>query len=182
MIIKSMSRKDRCTHQLIQYIFRDSENLTVMQNMNCRIDPVDIANELHDNSKLLPARKNGTVYFHEILSFAKEDHQKLSAAILYDISRTYMYMRGENHKGIARIHTDKDHLHIHFVFSSNEVGSNKRRRLSKAEFSRLKQSMSLYQQRKYPELTHSYKHRQEKRIERGRNNYLSHEHTRERMR
>ena len=59
---------------------------------------------------------------------------------------------------IARPHSDKEHLHLHFMISPNELQNAQSIRLNKKEFEALRRTIEEYQLERYPELQHSYVH------------------------
>ena len=75
--------------------------------------------------------------------------------ILEDLAQVYLELRAPDALGIARVHTDKDHVHLHFMISPNEIGTTKSIRLTKKQFQALRRTIEEYQVTYYPELKKS---------------------------
>lgn len=179
MIIKSKTRKDKSFSALVQYMLRedakmkhqspdgrdDSRLFTLLHNIDDDVMPDDIegiSNDFLENSKYLRDRKNGIMMYHEIASFAPGDASKIEGFMLEDIARKYVETRSPNGLALARSHFDKDHIHVHFLFSGNERGNGKRLRVSKKEFQEQRREVEEYQLKHYPQLSQSYVHSRDK--------------------
>ena len=97
------------------------------------------ANDLNRNIK----RKNGVKYYHSIISFHKDDH--LQREQLLKTARRFAKERYPNSQLIVVPHYDRDHVHLHAIGSAVEYGTGEVRRMSKAEFSNMKQRMEQWQ-------------------------------------
>mgnify|MGYP000076320580 CR=1 FL=1 len=69
-----------------------------------------------------------------------------------------MELRAPDSLGLAKVHIDKDHLHIHCMISANQIESKKASRISKEKFRSIRRTLEEYQLQQYPELNHSYVH------------------------
>jgi hypothetical protein len=98
----------------------------------------------NDRERLLK-RKEGTKYFHCVLSFHKED--KLSEAQLQKVAGAYAKERFPKSIVVATSHTDTEHLHLHLVGSNVEYGLGTTSRLAKMEFQQIKLRMEKWQDR-----------------------------------
>ena len=81
MIIKSMSRKDATFSQLVTYISRDQaadRSNVLKHNLHGQDDPAIVA-ELEANGRLLKARKNGVVMYHEIISITRSKSSRANS-------------------------------------------------------------------------------------------------------
>ncbi len=147
MIIKSMSRKDHSFSELYDYIKKGMEGEYTHPNAFCHNfyngfdDRKQILKGYHDNVKNLQKRKNGNNLYHEIISVKVNEkisrHRHYEA--LYNITNDYIKMRADKCLVIGGIHDEHDHhIHMHLMISSNELGSKKRLRLTKKEFSTVK--------------------------------------------
>jgi len=147
MIIKSMSRKDHSFSELYDYIKKGMEGEYTHPNAFCHNfyngfdDREQILKGYHDNVKNLQKRKNGNNLYHEIISVKVNEkiqrHKHYEA--LYNITNDYIKMRADKCLVIGGIHDEHDqHIHMHLMISSNELGSKKRLRLTKKEFSTVK--------------------------------------------
>ncbi len=147
MIIKSMSRKDHSFSELYDYIKKGMEGEYDHPNAFCHnfYNGFDYREQIlkgyHDNVKNLQKRKNGNNLYHEIISVKVNEkitrHKHYEA--LYNITSDYIKMRADKCLVIGGIHDEHDHhIHMHLMISSNELGSKKRLRLTKKEFSTVK--------------------------------------------
>lgn len=124
--------------------------------------------ELLDNSRYLPSRRNGNVLYHEILSFSDLDRSRISPAILEDLTRVYLSLRAPSALAYARAHFNTSCPHVHLLISANDLGSSRRKRLTRAEFERIKRDLERYQRAHYPTLVHSIVHSPDKQLARPR--------------
>lgn len=158
MIIKIKSIKTKDFGRLVRYIVKDSSYDTFILRHNLKGTVMtDWITEFEDNERKYRThkRKNATILTHEIMSFAKEDTEHLSLAILKELARRYIDLRGREAIVLATPHFDQDHTHIHFLFSGIKYKSNASIRMSKKQFKKIKQDIQQYQLDQYPELTHS---------------------------
>ncbi|GGG25083.1 hypothetical protein GCM10011344_27180 [Dokdonia pacifica] len=105
-----------------------------------------------NDRKRIHKRKGETKFYHSILSFHKED--RLTPQQLKQIARTYAKERYPNSMVVALPHFDRDHLHVHSLASSVEVGTGKTCYLTRKEFKEVKERMELWQD-KHLNLKHS---------------------------
>jgi len=142
-----MSRKDHSFSELYDYIKKGMEGEYDHPNAFCHNfyngfdDREQILKGYHDNVKYLQKRKNGNNLYHEIISVKVNEkisrHRHYEA--LYNITNDYIKMRADKCLVIGGIHDEHDHhIHMHLMISSNELGSKKRLRLTKKEFSTVK--------------------------------------------
>ncbi len=162
MVIKSLSRKSG-TEQVIKYLFKDEKKLSnkdfkpLVMRHNLRTRTLDKmikefkANETFRRVK----RKDSVKVYHEVISFSKEDKDKITEKMLRDFGKKYMELRGKHNLYIITQHVEKDHIHLHCVVSGTKYLTGEANRMSKAEFGRLKVAMQTFQKAKHPELTKS---------------------------
>ena len=161
MIVKSISKKGVCFGKLLAYIGTSEraedgihEQGMIFHNLKHPIaDPVALEREFLDNHRFVRARRNGVTCFHEILSF-KKSHPDINK-ILEDLGRTYLDLRAPHALAYGRVHLHNGHPHLHLLISGNEIESSQKIRVSKHQFSRIKQDLEHYQKRRYPFLSHS---------------------------
>jgi hypothetical protein len=142
-----MSRKDHSFSELYDYIKKGMEGEYTHPNAFCHNfyngfdDREQILKGYHENVKNLQKRKNGNNLYHEIISV--KVNQKISRhrhyEALHNITSDYIKMRADKCLVIGGIHDEHDHhIHMHLMISSNELGSKKRLRLTKKDFSTVK--------------------------------------------
>ena len=163
-IIKSIGRKDTNFHQLIDYLHRqdgaEQDSFTYLHNLPGIVsdDVQGMVTAFVANNQYRKKRKNGVGQYHEVMSFHPEDTAVLQKypEIVEDLAQVYLELRAPDALGIARVHTDKDHVHLHFMISPNEIGTSKSIRLTKKQFQALRRTIEEYQLMHYPELSQSY--------------------------
>lgn len=147
MIIKSMSRKDHSFAELYDYIKKGMEGEYNHPHAFCHNfyngfdDREQILKGFSENVSHLQKRKNGNNFYHEIISVKVNDkiNRDKHYEALYNITHDYIKMRADKCLVIGGIHDEHDHhIHMHLMISSNEIGSKKRLRLTKKEFSVVK--------------------------------------------
>ncbi len=157
MMIKSMARKSVSFGQLLDYFSApEKTGSALLHNLQIhQDDPAAIRGEFNTNAHLLPARKNGNVLYHEILSFGEGDSSALTPAIQEDLTRRYLDLRAPYALAYAKAHYDTDCPHVHLLISANNVGASQRLRLSKQHFRQIQRELEQYQKKRYPFLTNS---------------------------
>jgi hypothetical protein len=163
MIVKSMSRKASTLNhfgQLLRYINApQSEKLgqrAVLHNLRATTDDLPaIEREFLNDCRNVQYRRDGIMLFHEIISVAEEDREKVTETMLNDLARHYLRLRAPDAKAYAKAQFDTDNPHIHLMISANRIGSSTKLRLSKFDFGSAKRDLEKFQREKYPELNHS---------------------------
>jgi hypothetical protein len=160
MILKTLRVKKKASFgRLVNYVMTHENKLRkgFLLTHNVMADDIaGITEEFHQNDDYRTnKRKNSVLMYHEIMSFAPEDSEQLTAEILEDIAQEYINMRSQKALGIAKPHFEKSHWHIHFLFSGTEYRSNDLLRMDNKKFEQIRRGIETYQQERYPELTHS---------------------------
>ncbi|HTG33286.1 MAG TPA: relaxase/mobilization nuclease domain-containing protein [Thermoanaerobaculia bacterium] len=152
-----MPRKTVSFGQLLEYLNQPAERgEAILQNFRANRDALtSLHGEFLENSRLLPARKNGNILYHEILSFSDLDRGVITPAILEDLTRYYLSLRAPYALAYGKAHFNTKCPHVHLIISANDLESSRRRRLSKAEFQGLKRNLEQYQRAHYPFLRNS---------------------------
>jgi hypothetical protein len=157
MIIKSMSRKSLSFHQLVNYLDKECSVKRFSWNMYSRDFNKGVVKEFMENAKLLKNSRGKVYLYHEVISLENVSlDEKLSQEILFDLANKYVGERAKNHLVFGSIHRDTSHPHIHLIISANEMGENKRVRLSKSEFATIQANLEAYKNEKYKELEASH--------------------------
>lgn len=163
MIVKIKTRKKPTFKQLLNYMLHhkerhfDERKQSFVIKHNIRGESVSewekqfIENETYRKLK----RPDSVILSHEILSWHKDDAKNITIEKLEEMAREYISLRNPNEIYIAIPHTDKDHYHIHICAAGVEYHTGKAMRMSKAEFTKLKQGIQDYQRAKFPELSKS---------------------------
>ena len=109
---------------------------------------------LENESKRLFKRKSVNIITHEIISFNKLDHSKITDDMLKDIARAYIKYRG-NGQFVIVPHRNTESTHLHMAVSGLEIESGMSLRMSKKEFEKFKKEMEIFQRNHY-DLEHSF--------------------------
>lgn len=169
MIIKSLRHTSPAFDYIIEYLDegmpKDPDlRLALYHNLSRGIDKESIVQEFEENAKYLRKRsslgRKKTVKYHEILGFSKESTPFLTQEKLKKLALEYIRLRDPEGASIALCvpHIERDkHIHLHLLFSSNHVGSEKASdmRMDNSTYYRIRKEMERYMLRQYPELHHS---------------------------
>jgi len=161
MIIKSKSyKKNRAFKTVIAYILREAEqdgSFVLTRFIKGKDFSAEaMAKQFEENERhRIHKRKNNVKLFMEVISFHRDDAEKLNNSKLEKIARKYISTRSPLSVSIATVHRDKAHTHLHFVFSGCEYRTGKSTRLSKSEFKERKLIMERFQRERFPELKRS---------------------------
>lgn len=158
MIIKSMARKSASFSQLARYMNKGKEShksFEVFYKNLYSTDSEGISKEFEINAEILNGRKNGNYLYHEVFSITRNpnltfDEQKEK---LYQFVNDYVELRAKRNLVYGVLHTDNpSNLHFHLMISSNELGSEKRHRLSKEVFAKIQKEIEKNILNSFPEL------------------------------
>lgn len=156
--IKSAYQLSRTLRYLKKNDTQRRTTFALMRNIELNSDILDnLINIFVKNDQYRKKRSNGVIAFHDIISFHPSNRELLvsNPHALYDMVNYYLEIRSPNGLAYAKVHTNKQHIHAHCIFSSNERESKKSTRISKKEFESVKYALQLYQKKKYPELSRS---------------------------
>jgi hypothetical protein len=158
VILKSLTRRNN-TLQLVNYLFKEKEVEKIQpilkHNLRSRTTK-GWAKEFDANEALrVHKRKDNIKVTHTILSFSNKDKERINNALLKDISKKFVELRGKDNLYLASSHHDKDHIHLHIVMSATKYLTGESNRISKKEFHELKLSLDSYQKQKYEQLIYS---------------------------
>jgi len=161
MIVKILTRHNPSYSSLIKYIIKGSKGIDgkphIITHNIISTNEAGYVKEFIQNEALRKhPRSNQTYLYHEIISLsAHEDRSKITDAMLTDLAKQYITLRGEHGMFVGAIHSDTQHCHIHLMSSGTEYRSGKAFRLSKSELNTLKISFQNYHLQKYPGLVKS---------------------------
>lgn len=158
-----MSRKASTLNhfgQLLRYINTPQpEKLgqrAVFHNLRATDDDLPaIEREFVNDCRNVQYRRDGVMLFHEIISVAENDRDKVTEQMLNDLAKHYLRFRAPDAKAYAKAQFDTDNPHIHILISANRINSHTKLRLSKFDFGSAKRNLEKFQREKYPELSHS---------------------------
>jgi DNA-dependent RNA polymerase auxiliary subunit epsilon len=130
----------------IRYICKDNE-YTYTHNMLSDTEDFDgLKQEFLNNSKYLNSRSKN-ILLSETLSMPIAPHisKEDQAKILKQIMQFHIDNRKlQDHLGLISIHTDRNHIHAHGLFSSNPMYGSKNLRVSKKEYLKQQQALEEY--------------------------------------
>ena len=161
MIIKSMSRSNRSFEQLFNYLTRDEGSRFGKNRFgwNAYFDlrsKKSIINEFRKNANYIKSSRGKNYLYHEVLSLAQSGLSlKEQQQILLDLANQYVELRASEQLTFGVMHTDKEHVHMHLMISSNKVMDKHRVRLSKEQFATIQREIEKYKNANYKELKQS---------------------------
>jgi REP element-mobilizing transposase RayT len=167
MIIKSMGRRtstkkgQHLFKTLYDYLLHEHDTpeaktrakIDIQHNVQSGLSHDEILEMFIENARYLHDRKGANLGYHEIISLPANDldRQKVIAA-LREIGQMYLDERAPENIAIGMIHTDKAHVHLHIMLSSNRLYDRRRLRLSKEEFLKVQESVAERAKSRFPEL------------------------------
>ena len=162
MVIKSSTHKSANFKGLIEYILKDhkrgvskDENFIIKHNLKGR-NIEDWVKEYKTNEANRRVKRSNSIRaYHEVMSISILDKDKVTKAMLSDLTRKYIALRNSNSLCLATAHYDKNHIHVHLAFSGVEAVTGKALRVSKSEFNRFKVALETYQKERWPQLSNS---------------------------
>ena len=162
MIIKSLGRKGSGSFTaLSDYILRedavyknpDGSPYMVAHNVFGNLEEIRKQIEANENLRINKRANNNTTV-HTILSFAREDADKLTPEKLDRIAREYIERLNPDSLAIASFHiSNGQNPHIHILQAGCVNGHALR--VDRSTFAQLKNDMELWQATEFPELTAS---------------------------
>lgn len=164
MIIKSQARKSiKSIGQLLEYVtradalYKTEDGRTLILKNNLRGQSLDgwCAQYITNEEGRVRKMKGTNAVYHEILAWHELDRTNITIEKLERMAREYIRLRNPNALVLATAHSDKDHIHIHFVVSGVQKGTGESLRVSRDTFKQMKLDMETYQQQHFPELVHS---------------------------
>ena len=165
-----MSRKDASFRQLIDYMKKDRGEVVFGHNLcgNPFGRQEDLILEFEANARRLRERKNGNVLYHEVISLetGAELRKEEIIRILGEIGREYVNRRAPHQMSLGIAHTDAKHIHLHICISANAVGTQKRERLSKQQFSEVQKEVERIVCERWTELSQTTIYTKERNQER----------------
>lgn len=171
MILKTIAHKRMPTALMLEYLRddkgnRDNENdLEIFHNLSS-LDPKEIRQEFENLYDLKPKRTNSVKFIHEVMAFSPESSSHLTDEILSDLAYKYLEKRCFHGLAYGCLHSSEDHIHLHFMISSNRVDDPKKSiKLNNQEFRNIRLEIEQYQAEKYPELKDSIVYSKDKKKE-----------------
>jgi len=161
-IVKILSRHNPSYDSLVKYVLRyvsnekkSNDSLTYTQNL--RSDNINgYVKEFIENEAFRRNVRTDQIHlFHEIVSFGVAEREIITPAMIDDLARRYMRLRGDASVMLGYPHFDRDHIHLHFCVSALQYRTGKSAGLSKQQLQELKLSFQEYHKQHYPELTKS---------------------------
>lgn len=160
MIIKNLTRKSN-QGQLVKYVCRyilnpekNKDQFLIRHNIKSKSINGFIKEFKENADRRIHTRKDQVLLHHTILSWSNKDAHLLNDKKLRAIAKEYIQQRSHTSLFLITKHQDKAHIHLHCVMSGTQL-NGKASRISRQEFADLKKNMDLFQQKHFPELTHS---------------------------
>lgn len=155
-IVKILARHSPSYSSLIHYILSESKTAKdQVFTQNLRPGTVeDYVRGFVENEAFRRGQRSDQTYlFHEIVSFnSVEDGAVMTDAVLGDLAREYMRLRGDTGVMLGAVHRDKKHVHMHFCVSALHFRTGKSFGLSKGGLLDRKTRFQEYHLLRYPEI------------------------------
>jgi|GEM_PF-6019980 len=135
---------------------KSAEKITIVLKHNVSsITSQGMIDEFEDNeNNRIVKRVDRTLINHAILSWNSIDREHITDAMLQDMARKFVSLRGENNKYCFVKHEDRDAIHMHCLLSGTSL-NGKSSRISRNDFAYLKEEMDRYQKERYGMLSNS---------------------------
>lgn len=127
-IVKRMSSK-ASVGKIEKYLKdKDKTEEKLISGMNCDSDK--FANECKATSLLYNKNQNkdDRKYYHVVQSFSPKDNENLTPEKAHKIATEYAEKNFKGHEVLIVTHTDKDHIHNHYVVNSVSLENGKKYR------------------------------------------------------
>jgi len=114
-----------------------------------------VLEDLEHQDSLRKLRKNSNRLLHDIISFSPDDSKNLTEEKVRNLAFEYLNLKAHKQIAYGQIHRDKDHWHVHFMLSPNQLDTPKSVHIDRKKYFSIRKELELYQQRQYPELSKS---------------------------
>ncbi len=172
MIIKSKGyRSIKAISNVIRYCVRgnkllnEQEPFLVTRFVRDSKNIKNVISAYEDNEQhRIHQRKNTNKIYMEIISFHRDDSDKLTTENLRKLAIHYLKQRAPKAMAVCTLHVDQEHIHLHLCLSGIDFATGKAIRISKGRFTEIKQEMERYQDRELQltqsRITHGIKYRE----------------------
>lgn len=95
---------------------------------------------------------NKNILYHDKISFHPEDRNYFlnTPQIALDIAQKWLEIRAPECLGYYKMHWDKEHIHVHVIYSANLLASSQQCRISRIQFKSYQWELESYKRQKYP--------------------------------
>lgn len=127
-IVKRMSSK-ASVGKLEKYLKdKDKTEEKLISGMNC--DSENFAKECKSTNLLYNKNKDkgDRKYYHVVQSFSPKDNENLTPEKAHEIGKEFAKKNFKGHEVLVVTHTDKDHIHNHYVVNSVSLENGKKYR------------------------------------------------------
>ena len=160
MIVKSKTRKNTSFWQAIQYVLREDAHplFTMTHNLDGDSPESWTASFFSIEGRRRRKRKNAVKVMHIILSWHAKDSENLTEHAMKAMTREFMQLYNPHSAYVAVAHAPDSETssgpHVHIIASGvDRFGRSIR--LSTKQFQAVKVQAQQFQEKHYPELTHS---------------------------
>jgi hypothetical protein len=149
--------KEFITERLMAHnpeIVKQAKPLVITHNLRNRSLDGFIKEFERNEASRIHQRSDQTAVYHTILSWSNHDAEKITDAMLREMGKEYIRLRGDNNLFCAVKHADVTHTHLHFLVSGTQLNGLSSR-VSKERFAEIKKGMDRFQALHFPELKKS---------------------------
>ena len=135
-ILEIIATSSRNLKNTIEYILNDEKT---SNSLTCGIglNP-NYAYEEMTYTKIVYNQNWGLEYKHFIVSLSPEESNRTSEDVLLSAGKEIGYFFPKYQQVLIALHTNKDHMHLHFIINNINSGNGKRLDITKRMFENLR--------------------------------------------
>lgn len=135
-IVKAINSKSSISHVINYVADKNKTNEELMSGKDCSSNS-DQAIEDMETTKALYNKEDGRQYKHFVQSFSPDDD--LTPQKAHEIGKEWAEKNFKGYEVFIATHTDKDHLHNHFVINAVNFETGEKYRQSRKDLARYKE-------------------------------------------
>lgn len=140
--IKAVKRGTTKLGKIIDYVSRENKTQGLITGINCN---ADTAFEEMQATKELYGKTNGRQYKHYVLSYHRDENITAEQAYEIALELAKEYSKWEGYEILVATHTDKDHIHTHFIINSVNMATGRKYHENPNELQQLKDTSDTIQ-------------------------------------
>lgn len=117
--------KDQEQDYRFEYITR-KEKTRLVSGLNCASDAENAYQDMMATKEMFQ-KTGGRQFFHFVFAIHPEDSKQTTPEAFHDISKEFIQIaKLKNYQVLMATHTDKPHLHTHYIINSVEMNTGKK--------------------------------------------------------
>ena len=140
--IKAVKRGTTKLGKIIDYVSAKEKTQGLITGINCNADTA------HDEmlaTKELYGKTDGRQYKHYVLSYHRDENITAEQAHEIALELAKEYSKWEGYEILVATHTDKDHIHTHFIINSVNMATGRKYHENPKELQQLKDTSDTIQ-------------------------------------